>query len=242
MDINRIVRVSEWLRNFWNRPGAINEPIINTSIINVKEALVYIEQSIHEDQPIIYRVLHEAGNNLFFERNINPYTVAVYMNPIAAGQILGLLDVLTGVHSNPKDDFWSCIHPLIIKASKALYDDGHYANAAEDAFIETNDRVKKLFQKIRPGDRVPDGETVMTTVFSVKKPIIELCDQSTETGFNTQKVFMEMLAGAMSALRNPKAHSNDIVLSKEEAMRRLMYASMLMYKIDEGIRFSGINE
>ena len=105
MDINRIVRVSEWLRNFWNRPGAINEPIINTSIINVKEALVYIEQSIHEDQPIIYRVLHEAGNNLFFERNINPYTVAVYMNPIAAGQILGLLDVLTGVHSNPKDDF-----------------------------------------------------------------------------------------------------------------------------------------
>ena len=42
-----------------------------------------------------------------------------------------------------------------------------------------------------------------------------------------------MTAGAMSALRNPKAHSNDVVLTAEEAMRRLMFASMLMYKLDE---------
>ena len=37
----------------------------------------------------------------------------------------------------------------------------------------------------------------------------------------------------MSALRNPKAHSNDEVLTAEEALRRLMFASMLMYKLDE---------
>ena len=48
-----------------------------------------------------------------------------------------------------------------------------------------------------------------------------------------QQGFHFMTAGAMSALRNPKAHSNDEVLTAEEALRRLMFASMLMYKLDE---------
>lgn len=37
---------------------------------------------------------------------------------------------------------------------------------------------------------------------------VEFCDRSTETGSNIQKGYMQMLAGAMSALRNPKAHAN----------------------------------
>lgn len=45
---------------------------------------------------------------------------------------------------------------------------------------------------------------------------------------NKQKIIY-----VMSALRNPKAHSNDEVLTAEEALRRLMFASMLMYKLDE---------
>ena len=43
-----------------------------------------------------------------------------------------------------------------------------------------------------------------------------------------------MLAGAIAALRNPKAHAN-ISLNAEESMRRLMFASMLMYTIDEAV-------
>jgi hypothetical protein len=48
----------------------------------------------------------------------------------------------------------------------------------------------------------------------------------------------------MSALRNPKSHSNDerATVTKEEAMRRLMFASLLMYKIDDAVKFSGITE
>jgi hypothetical protein len=37
----------------------------------------------------------------------------------------------------------------------------------------------------------------------------------------------------MSALRNPKSHSNEEVLTADEAMRRLMFASMLMYQLDD---------
>ena len=40
-----------------------------------------------------------------------------------------------------------------------------------------------------------------------------------------------MFTGAMSAIRNPKAHEN-MTISKDDAVRKLMFASMLMYKLD----------
>ena len=129
---------------------------------------------------------------------------------------------------------WDLVHPDIIRVSQKLYLDGHYANAACDAFIEMNDRVKKIFSKLRPDDEVPDGDAAMRKVFSAKAPILELANLSSETGANIQKGYMEMMAGAMSALRNPKSHEI-ITISAEDSMRRLIFASMLMYKIDEAM-------
>ena len=96
--------------------------------------------------------------------------------------------------------------------------------------------------KINPtATKILDGQAAMNTVFSDKTPLVEFCDRSTETGNNIQKGYMQMLAGAMSALRNPKAHAN-ITITKDDAMRRLMFASMLMYKIDEAVKYSKITE
>ena len=110
------------------------------------------------------------------------------------------------------------------------------------AYIEINDRAKKLFAIVKPGCKVPDGEAVMATLFSANNPQISFCDQSTETGYNKQKGYMQMLAGAMSALRNPKAHSNNEIITADEAYRRLATASMLMYAIDEAVAHSDINQ
>ena len=52
---------------------------------------------------------------------------------------------------------------------------------------------------------------------------------------------MKMTEGAMIALRNPVAHEN-LSMSQDDAMRQLMFASMIMYKIDEGVIHSGITE
>ncbi len=84
----------------------------------------------------------------------------------------------------------------------------------------------------------------MNKVFLEKKPIIEICYRTTETGNNIHNGTRFMLVGAMSALRNPKSHSNDEsdTVTKEEAMRRLMFASLLMYKIDEAVNYSGVEE
>ena len=43
-----------------------------------------------------------------------------------------------------------------------------------------------------------------------------------------------MFAGAAAALRNPKAHENDSITA-ENAARQLIFASMLMYKLDEAL-------
>ena len=43
---------------------------------------------------------------------------------------------------------------------------------------------------------------------------------------------MEMFAGAMIGIRNPQAHNN-LLITKDNAIRELHFASMLMYKIDD---------
>ena len=164
------------------------------------------------------------------------------INPVVFGQVIEILKSLQQADNTKGMGVWDLIHPKIVAVSQKLFEDGHYANAAEDAFVEINDRVKKLFMKVNPtAPKVPDGYTAMNMVFSDNAPLVEFCDRSTETGSNIQKGYMQMLAGAMSALRNPKAHAN-ITITKDDAMRRLMFASMLMYKIDEAIDYSKIQE
>lgn len=82
----------------------------------------------------------------------------------------------------------------------------------------------------------------MTTTFSNNSPIIEFCDRNNISGKNIQLGFMQMLSGAMSALRNPNTHSNDNVITEDDCVRRLMFASMLMYKIDDGVSYCNIEE
>ena len=63
--------------------------------------------------------------------------------------------------------------------------------------------------------------------------LVKLEDTSTDTGRDIQEGFHFMFAGSIAGLRNPKAHTNAVAISAEEAMRRMMFASMLMYKLDE---------
>ena len=199
----------------------------------ITEKIKLVSENIKKEFPYFSNRLNSLLNTLF-QNDFN----GLYMNSYVFGQIYEIFLALSNISTF---DFWSLIHPRISEISKSLYLNGHYANAAEDAFIEINVRVKGLFKIINPNDKVPDGDGAMTTVFSPNNPLVEFCDISTDTGKNVQKGFMQMLAGAMSALRNPKAHEN-IKLSADDAMRRLMFASMLMFKIDEAVAYSNIQE
>jgi uncharacterized protein (TIGR02391 family) len=79
-----------------------------------------------------------------------------------------------------------------------------------------------------------DGVDLMHTAFSPKNPIIVLADLSSDTGRDMQQGYMEMFAGAMSAVRNPKAHES-VVLTPERAIHLLFVASTLWHTLDARI-------
>lgn len=125
---------------------------------------------------------------------------------------------------------------------KVLYLDGHWTNAAIDAFVEINTRVKNLFKIVSPDANVPDGTKAMTTVFSINNPLVKIGDLNDQTCHDKQVGLMNMLQGAISALRNPPCHDKKEIITKEEAMRRLMFASTIMYMIDEAVAYSHVAE
>ncbi len=135
-------------------------------------------------------------------------------------------------------DFWFMIHGSIIRVAKDKFEDGYYADAVESAFKEINKRVKEIV-KDKTGDEI-DGAGLMTTAFSLNKPIITLDDLSSQSGQDIQKGYMQIFAGAMTGIRNPKAYDN-ITISRERAIHFIFLASLLMHKLDEA-KYKGPNQ
>ena len=239
MQINQL---SGRLRQIAGTPNVLNMQFTAVDVASIRESIITIANERKADDPQITQQLLVAKDDLFVVDRFG----RSFINPVAVGQILFGLDYLFGKTQEQAigtaSDLWSYIHPLIQKSSRKLFEDGHYANAAEDAIIEINDRTKRLFSIVKPGEPIPDGESAMKTVFSANNPLVEFCDRSTLSGQNKQKGYMDMLSGAISALRNPKAHSNTEILSAEESYRRLATASMLMYAIDDAVIHTGIKE
>lgn len=152
------------------------------------------------------------------------------INPYSFGEVIATITYLNGYGNNNSSSIWDNIHPQIISVAKGRFDNGHYADAVEAAFKEINMRVKKIYKDRTSVEK--DGAKLMQAAFSVQNPTIKLGDISTETGANIQQGYMEMFAGAMIGIRNPQAHNN-LLITKENAVRKLHYASMLMYKLDD---------
>lgn len=234
-------------------PTEENDITIDDLIKQVKD-LIKFKGSVRFDLPE-YEKFHRDIQDFIFKNHFQNtrewkiisenlvYKSSQFMTESEANTILIQLNSLRmKVLENEYEEFWKYLHPEVIRVSKQAIKSGLYADAAESAFIEINSRVKKLYLLISPDAiNIPDGCSLMTTVFSINKPMIEICSRLDDSGKNTQLGYMNMLSGAMSALRNPKAHEN-ISITRDDAIRRLIFASMLMYKIDEAVAYSKINE
>lgn len=137
------------------------------------------------------------------------------------------------------DDIWTFMHPKILAVSKQRFHDGYYADAVESAFKEINTRVKRLY-RLETGEE-KDGSDLMRKVFSPNNPILIFESLDSQSGKSVQQGYMDIFAGAMTGIRNPKAHEN-MVISDFQAIQRLMFASLLMSKIDEAVAYTGISE
>lgn len=237
--VNGIIKLTDWqkiqniyrsLARFSSVPNWTALPFKQADIIAIKNDLIKISQIISTEHP-------HFSNELFY---LKDFLFIGYgsLDPQVYGQIMAIFKALIFESNNPSQNVWGLIHPQILAVSKKLFLDGHYANAACDAFIEINSRVKRMYKDVCPTTDIPDGQALMNKMFSDKEPLLEICDRSDDTGVNIHNGTRFMFAGAMAALRNPKAHAN-ITITAEDAMRRLMFASMLMYTLDEVIVFSG---
>lgn len=217
------------------------QPIPFNTVLDIRERIASVAQQISDMNPPISSHLIDLKNTLFTEM---PYQ-RVYINPVVYGQTLETVEFVKGqiFAANQADDRGLChlLHPNIQKVSEKLYRDGSYAEAACNAFIEINSRLKELYRAAYPeSENIPDGQSLMNKVFAENDPVLEAGDRTTQTGKDIHSGTRFLFAGAMAALRNPKAHEN-IKIGKDDSMRRLIFASMLMFQIDEIIALSENN-
>ena len=145
---------------------------------------------------------------------------------------------------NKNEPFWQYIHPVIKELVFIKYNSKQYADAVESAFKEINSRLKKIYRKYykhENSNKELDGKNLMEYIFSLSSNRLKFEDTSTESGENVQVGYMQIFSGAISGIRNPKAHEN-LTLTKDAAIKRLILASLLMDKIDEALAYTGISE
>ena len=210
-----------------------NQPIPFDAVLAVREEITSVAEQISDVAPPISSHFIELRNALFME----PMPQIYCINQIVYGQTIEATSVVQGQILNANqsgcENLCHLLHPDIQKVSGKLYKDGNYAEAACNAFIEINSRIKEIYQKKYPNsENVPDGQALMNKIFADNNPVLEAGDLTTQTGKDIQMGTRFMFAGAMAALRNPKSHQN-ITIEKDDAMRRLVFASMLMFRIDE---------
>jgi uncharacterized protein (TIGR02391 family) len=126
--------------------------------------------------------------------------------------------------------FWDDIHPLIARVARHRYEARQFADCVEAALKEINSMVKDYVRR-KTGEEM-DGVKLMNKAFSPTSPLVVLDDLSTASGRDVQLGYMQLYAGSMTGVRNPKARAN-ITINDVRARHFLYLASLLAYRFDE---------
>lgn len=118
------------------------------------------------------------------------------------------------------------LHPEIARAASSLYSDGHYANAVEASVKALNGLVR-----LRSGLE-HDGTTLMERAFNPSSPALKFNGLQDQSDKDEQKGFMQLFSGAVSGLRNPRAHGF-IKDDPERALEFIAFVSLLAKLLDE---------
>jgi uncharacterized protein (TIGR02391 family) len=118
------------------------------------------------------------------------------------------------------------LHPEIFRACSKIFTDGHYAEAVENAC-----KVLDMLVKMRSMRMDPSGTELMQLVFSPKAPILRFNEQRNDSEKSEQQGMMYLFAGAMLAIRNPRAHGL-VQDHPENAVAYISFISMLAKSLD----------
>lgn len=126
-------------------------------------------------------------------------------------------------------DFWSLIHKDIARIARTKFNFGMYADSVRTSLVEVEDKVRSIVKK-KTG-RELSGDNLMRVAFSLDNPVIVLDDLRTQSGKDIQKGYMDIFAGAMVGIRNPKSHRN-FEIDRNQAIHFLFLASLLMRMVN----------
>lgn len=124
--------------------------------------------------------------------------------------------------------FWSLIHPEVAAEARPRFEAGHYSDAVEWA-------LKVVAAKVRGRTGLStDGSDLMHCAFSPNRPHLVFDDPIPATQISMQQGYMELFAGSMTGIRNPKAHGM-VRLDRRRCVHFLFLASLLADKVDEAV-------
>ena len=107
--------------------------------------------------------------------------------------------------------------------SGELFRDGHFKQAALEAYIRVIDEVKQV------SGLPDDGDSLMNRAFGFERqaPVIQFNGLTTDAERDEQKGIMFLFKGIVG-LRNSKAHSNRLFNDPSRAFEYLGLASLLL--------------
>jgi uncharacterized protein (TIGR02391 family) len=123
------------------------------------------------------------------------------------------------------------LHPRIRKVSESLFRTRHYAQAIFEAF-----KCIEVMVKEKSGIDNQDGQTLMAHVFDETRPTLRINPLQTTSEKDEQIGFKFIFMGAMTGIRNPKAHD---IIEQRDPYRTLEYlqlVSLLAKRVDEATR------
>ncbi len=124
---------------------------------------------------------------------------------------------------------FNLFHSEVLKVSKEAFINGLYAEAVRSAFIEIESQLNKIYYN--EIQKEAHGQELVRILFKLDNPLFIFNNLENETQKNEQAGYCSIFAGAMQAIRNEKAHHNTPI-TKDEAIKRLIFASLLFDKID----------
>jgi uncharacterized protein (TIGR02391 family) len=122
------------------------------------------------------------------------------------------------------------LHPDIERVSGQLYRNGHYKQAALEAYI-------RVIDEVRSRSRLDlDGDPLMNRAFGCENqtPVIQFNSLQTPGERDEQRGFLFLYKGIVG-LRNSKAHSNRLFNDPRRAFEYLALASPLMRVLEMGV-------
>lgn len=130
---------------------------------------------------------------------------------------------LETLRSNPLSLFDALVTDTdLATATRSLFRDGHYARAVEEAYKFLCNSVKG-----KSGDGTRDGQDLMMHVFDADAPVLRLSPLRSMSQRDEQKGYRFLFAGAMTGIRNPRAHEHALRDDADVAMELLVMANHL---------------